>query len=125
MPRWAASCSLSSIPDNLVKRRDAIFFSPRTPRRSAQCRRFRESSADAGLHEIQAKFREERYAAIELRGAKRYAAFQSAASVPMYEELVVTGAWWDYVDVIASRRLARCSSVIRPACGGSLITSVP
>ncbi len=23
----------------------------------------------------------------------------------MYEELVVTGAWWDYVDVIASRRL--------------------
>src|SRR6266849_7923201 len=38
-------------------------------------------------------------------GAKRYAAFQTPASVPMYEELVVTGAWWDYVDVIASRRL--------------------
>ena len=52
-----------------------------------------------------AKFREERYAAIELTGAKRYAAFQTPASLPMYEELVVTGAWWDYVDVIASHRL--------------------
>lgn len=52
-----------------------------------------------------AQFREERYAAIELTGAKRYAAFQTLQTLPMYEELVVTGAWWDYVDVIASRRL--------------------
>jgi 3-methyladenine DNA glycosylase AlkD len=52
-----------------------------------------------------AKYREERYAAILLSGDKRAAAFQVPAAMPMYEEMIVTGAWWDYVDVIASRRV--------------------
>jgi 3-methyladenine DNA glycosylase AlkD len=27
------------------------------------------------------------------------------ASIPMFEEMIVTGAWWDFVDVIAGRHL--------------------
>lgn len=49
-----------------------------------------------------ARFREERYAALELAGDKRAARFQTPATLSLYEELVVTGAWWDYVDPIAS-----------------------
>jgi 3-methyladenine DNA glycosylase AlkD len=52
-----------------------------------------------------AEFREERYAAIELTGVKAARAFQDLSALPMYEEMIVTGAWWDYVDVIASHRL--------------------
>jgi 3-methyladenine DNA glycosylase AlkD len=52
-----------------------------------------------------AKFREERYAAIGLTGDRRARAFQTMASLPMYEEMIVTGAWWDFVDTLASKRL--------------------
>ena len=52
-----------------------------------------------------AEFREERYAAIELAGGKAARPFHDLASLPMYEEMIVTGAWWDFVDVIASQRL--------------------
>ncbi len=52
-----------------------------------------------------ARFREERYAAIALSGDRRARAFQTPAVLPMYEELIVTGAWWDYVDEIAIHRL--------------------
>ncbi len=52
-----------------------------------------------------ARFREERYAAIELTGDRRARAFQTMASLPMYEEMVVTGAWWDLVDALATKRL--------------------
>lgn len=54
-----------------------------------------------------ADFREERYAAIELTGHKIYRAFQTMAALPLYEEMITTGAWWDYVDVIAVHRLGR------------------
>lgn len=52
-----------------------------------------------------ARFREERYAAIELTGLRAARAFQRFDVLPMYEELIVTGAWWDYVDAIAAHRL--------------------
>jgi len=52
-----------------------------------------------------ARFREERYAAIELTGYKLYNPWQTMATLPMYEEMIVTGAWWDYVDAIATQRL--------------------
>lgn len=55
----------------------------------------------------EAKFREERYAAIELSGLRQYAPFQTLDALPIYEELIVTGAWWDYVDAVAAQRLAR------------------
>ena len=52
-----------------------------------------------------AKYREERYAAIALTGIKRCAPFQTPAAMPLYEEIIVTGAWWDYVDEIAAHRV--------------------
>ena len=52
-----------------------------------------------------AKYREERYAAIELTGYRRYIAFQTLETLPMYEELIVTGAWWDLVDSVAAHRI--------------------
>lgn len=52
-----------------------------------------------------ARFREERYAAIELTGYRLYSGWQTMRTLPMYEEMIVTGAWWDYVDAIASHRL--------------------
>ena len=52
-----------------------------------------------------AEFREERYAAIELSGVKAARPFHDLSALPMYEEMIVTGAWWDYVDVLASNRL--------------------
>jgi len=52
-----------------------------------------------------AKFREERYAAVELTGDRRARPFQTLDALPMYEEMIVTGAWWDCVDGIASHRI--------------------
>jgi hypothetical protein len=52
-----------------------------------------------------ARFREERYAALYLTSDKRAQPFQTLSAVKMYEELIVTGAWWDYVDDIASHRI--------------------
>jgi 3-methyladenine DNA glycosylase AlkD len=52
-----------------------------------------------------ARFREERYAAIALAGCCRYAPFQTLQTLPLYDELIVTGAWWDYVDAIATQRI--------------------
>jgi 3-methyladenine DNA glycosylase AlkD len=52
-----------------------------------------------------ARFREERYAAIELTGDRRARPYQTMASLPMYEEMIVTGAWWDLVDALATKRL--------------------
>jgi 3-methyladenine DNA glycosylase AlkD len=52
-----------------------------------------------------ARFREERYAALNLAGHKRARPFQTPAAMKMYEEIVVTGAWWDYVDDVAAHRI--------------------
>ncbi len=52
-----------------------------------------------------AEFREERYAAIELSGVTAAREFHDLTALPMYEEMIVTGAWWDYVDAIAGQRL--------------------
>ena len=50
-----------------------------------------------------AAHREERYAAVELLLLGRYSGWLEPARLPMVEEMVVTGAWWDYVDAIAGR----------------------
>jgi len=49
-----------------------------------------------------ARFREERYGAIALARQRRFAAYQTIEALPMYEEMIVTGAWWDFVDTIAA-----------------------
>ncbi len=48
-----------------------------------------------------AKRREERYAAIELVHLKRHRECWSPRMIPMLEEMIVTGAWWDLVDGLA------------------------
>ncbi|MEU8355274.1 DNA alkylation repair protein [Nonomuraea sp. NPDC048882] len=53
----------------------------------------------------EAEFREERYAAVELSGYHLYREFQTLYTVPMYEEMIVTGAWWDLVDELATHRV--------------------
>jgi 3-methyladenine DNA glycosylase AlkD len=52
-----------------------------------------------------ARFREERYAALALAGHRLYRAHQTLDALPMYDELIVTGAWWDYVDDVAVHRV--------------------
>jgi len=61
----------------------------------------------------EAEFREERYVAIELTGHRRYAQWQTPELLPLYEEIIVTGAWWDYVDDVASRRIGPLLSAYR------------
>ncbi len=53
----------------------------------------------------EASFREERYAAIHLSGLKKYDRFRTPDCLSMLEEMIVTGAWWDYVDEIAVRQI--------------------
>jgi 3-methyladenine DNA glycosylase AlkD len=49
-----------------------------------------------------ARFREEWYAAVALCETKKAMDFQTPRALPMYEEIIVTGAWWDIVDGVAS-----------------------
>jgi 3-methyladenine DNA glycosylase AlkD len=63
----------------------------------------------------EATYREERYVALSLSGDRR---FQSVELMPWFDEMIVTGAWWDFVDEIASRLigplLRSAPEVIRP-----------
>ena len=52
-----------------------------------------------------AEHREEWYAAIGLTGHRYYRDHQTRRTLPMYEEMIVTGAWWDVVDTLASHHL--------------------
>ncbi len=54
--------------------------------------------------------REERYAAIDLTGNRMVA--RDLHMLPVYEEIIRTGAWWDFVDGVAGTDL-------RPAAGPS------
>jgi 3-methyladenine DNA glycosylase AlkD len=91
------------------------------PRRAALKRVFadhRIASAPEWRREVlelwrEADYREERYAAIELTGHRHYRDFQTLYTVPMYEEMIVTGAWWDLVDELATHRM------------GGLLTAFP
>jgi 3-methyladenine DNA glycosylase AlkD len=48
-----------------------------------------------------AQFREERYAAMELIAHRGHRDCRTPEVLPMYDELITTGAWWDYVDEVA------------------------
>jgi 3-methyladenine DNA glycosylase AlkD len=65
-----------------------------------------------------AGYREERYAALAVAGHRRYRAYRDPASLEMYRHLVVTGAWWDLVDTIATQHvgdvLARHRAEVTP-----------
>jgi 3-methyladenine DNA glycosylase AlkD len=49
----------------------------------------------------EARFREERYAAIALVAHRLHKECRSLDAFPVYEEMITSGAWWDYVDEIA------------------------
>ena len=53
----------------------------------------------------EARYREERYAAIELAGHSLSRPFQTLEALPIYEEMIVSGAWWDLVDALASHQV--------------------
>jgi 3-methyladenine DNA glycosylase AlkD len=65
-----------------------------------------------------ARYREERYAAIHLTGHRLYKQYQTPRALPMYEEMITSGAWWDFVDEVAVQRvgpiLRACPDEIRP-----------
>jgi len=52
-----------------------------------------------------ATFREERYAAVFLTECRAYDEFRTFKAIAMFEEMIVTGAWWDFVDALAGRGL--------------------
>ncbi|GAA4288290.1 DNA alkylation repair protein [Georgenia daeguensis] len=74
----------------------------------------RHAVDDAGAWEAtvralwdEAEYRDERHAAIALARHRPYRAWATdPAALPLYRHLVVTGAWWDLVDDVATHLLA-------------------
>jgi 3-methyladenine DNA glycosylase AlkD len=54
-----------------------------------------------------ATHREQRYAALELGRTGVHARLFDASLLPVYEEMIVSGAWWDYCDDISGTAIAR------------------
>jgi 3-methyladenine DNA glycosylase AlkD len=103
-------------PMRAYMKSDMPFLGVQTPERRSACRavfkglpleRFEQWRDAVLVLWRDARFREERYAAIELTGHRLYDRFQTLDALPIYAEIVVTGAWWDYVDVVAGNRLDR------------------
>ena len=66
----------------------------------------------------EAAYREERYAAITRLDTPAARRHRDPALLPALEELIVTGAWWDYVDELAHRAgdlLLSWPAEVRPA----------
>jgi 3-methyladenine DNA glycosylase AlkD len=51
------------------------------------------------------RFREERYTAIALTGVRYAHTYQTPEAMPLYEMMIVSGAWWDVVDELATNRV--------------------
>lgn len=54
-----------------------------------------------------AAWREERYAAMELARVGTHTQLLSMELLPVYEAMIVSGAWWDYCDDISGHAIAR------------------
>jgi 3-methyladenine DNA glycosylase AlkD len=52
-----------------------------------------------------ARYREERYLALALVDVPRHARLLDLTWAPVLRDWIVTGAWWDFTDEIASRRV--------------------
>jgi 3-methyladenine DNA glycosylase AlkD len=65
------------------------------------------AALDAAVRELWdgAQFREERYLALSLTSHRRHVPWLDASWVPLLQHWIVTGAWWDFTDEIASRRI--------------------
>ena len=55
----------------------------------------------------EAGYREQRYAAIELAVHRPFLRWMTMDAIPVLDEIIVDGAWWDYVDRIAPAGLGR------------------
>ncbi len=49
-----------------------------------------------------ARYQEERYAALELAGIKRFDSYQKPALLSLYKRMIQTAAWWDLVDELST-----------------------
>jgi 3-methyladenine DNA glycosylase AlkD len=75
-------------------------------RREARQRKFVSAAAlDASARALwdTATHREHRYAATELTNVQSARRFQTPELVPLYEHMIVSGAWWDHVDEVSHR----------------------
>lgn len=66
----------------------------------------------------EASYREERYAATALLDVPAARRLQTPALLPLYHEMIITGAWWDHVDEVAHRvgeLLVAYPAELRPA----------
>jgi 3-methyladenine DNA glycosylase AlkD len=79
---------------------------------------------EAAVRELwdDAAYREERYAAMALASDPRYLAHQDPDALELYRHLVVTGAWWDYVDPLASRNVGRILASHRDVVTSLMLT---
>jgi len=59
--------------------------------------------ATAGALWREATDREERYAATALTAVPAARRLQTTALLPLYREMITTGAWWDHVDEVSHR----------------------
>ncbi|WP_243060747.1 DNA alkylation repair protein [Nocardioides sp. SR21] len=62
----------------------------------------------------EAEYREERYAAIAIARHRTARPWLDPGSVPLFRHLVVTGAWWDLVDEVATHPVADALVAHRP-----------
>lgn len=90
------------------------FLGVDAPTRRAICRELARESPlpDAGALRAtvlglweRARYREQRYAAVDLLLDRRHARFLDLDALPLLERLIVEGAWWDYVDALAAHGL--------------------
>lgn len=88
------------------------YYGIATPLRRKLCKpifsRLEISTSDAWQAHVldlwrNARFREERYAALDLAADRRAEPFHEPRLMKMYEEMIVAGAWWDYVDDLSHR----------------------
>ena len=75
-------------------------------RREARQRKFASTialDATARILWDAATYREHRYAATELTNVQSARRLQTPALLPLYQHMIVSGAWWDHVDEVAHR----------------------
>jgi 3-methyladenine DNA glycosylase AlkD len=108
------SVAANAAPMQAYMKSDMPFLGVQTGPLRAACRKVFEARPLGSFDEWRgcvlamwrsARYREERYAAIELTGRPAYGRFQLMKALPMYAEMVKSGAWWDLVDPVATRRL--------------------
>ena len=66
----------------------------------------------------EATYREERYMALALLQDRRYREYRTMRALALYEELIVTGAWWDFVDEVSAGPLGALLPEVAPTLRG-------